>query len=404
MTEDAAKRVSWVELYFDLVFVFAVGQTAHTIAAAPHWGGLATALGLFVPLWWTWIGFVVLYNRRGEDTVADRLLILAGTVPCAIAAIEVHAAEAGHSAGFALAMAGARAVLAFAFRYTSDRGPTQSKRIALGYVVSTVVFAGSAALSGPGRYVAWGLALAQEAGFLLLGQRRRRSTRPRNRAEAVKSMMDAPTDPELAVNAAHLAERFGLFMIILLGEIVVSVGAAAIAIEHRSIRYWMGLILGLILAAALWWIYFTSAAEIDEYALRASGGNPAMAYGLYAGGHLGPAFALLTIAAGVSLVLEEHPPASASWFITGGLAAYLVGARAIVIPGTGWIGRLLRIGVVAATVGLALFQPLTTAIGVLVLVTAWAIVAAVVVSSQRSALLSQIAADPMSILRRPLSR
>src|SRR5262249_44416022 len=160
MTEDGAKRVSWVELYFDLIFVFAVSQTAHTIAVEPDWHGIGAAFGQFVALWWTWIGFVVLYNRRGEDRVADRLLILAGTVPCAFAAIEVHTANAGHSTGFALAMAGARAVLAFAFPFVSDRGSTRAKRISIGYVVSTVLFAGSAALTGPGRYVLWAIALA----------------------------------------------------------------------------------------------------------------------------------------------------------------------------------------------------------------------------------------------------
>src|SRR6185369_8792081 len=146
------------------------------------------------------------------------------------------------------------------FFFTSDQGRTQAKRIALGYLVSTVVFTVSIALPGPGRYVAWALALAQEAGFLLLGQRRRSGRRPRSRDEAVQSMMAAPADPELAVNAPHLAERFGLFMIILLGEIVISVGTAAIVVEHRGVSYWLGLTFGLILAAALWWIYFTSAA------------------------------------------------------------------------------------------------------------------------------------------------
>ena len=200
------KRVSWVELYFDLIFVFAVAQTAHTIVAQPQWGGLATALGLFATLWWTWIGFVVLYNRGGEDRTSSRIVVLAGTVPCAIAAIEVHGADAGHTVGFALALAAARLVLAIAYAFSTDRDRAVARRTAAGYALSTVVFALSALTPGPWRYVLWSFALLQEAGFLLLDanwQRSRdrpargrrlseaRADRPRRaRADPVKAMMD----------------------------------------------------------------------------------------------------------------------------------------------------------------------------------------------------------------------
>jgi hypothetical protein len=58
--EPANKRVSWVELYFDLIFVFAVGQMTHIMTDEPRWSGFGVALGLFIQLWWTWVGFVVL--------------------------------------------------------------------------------------------------------------------------------------------------------------------------------------------------------------------------------------------------------------------------------------------------------------------------------------------------------
>src|SRR5262245_38674125 len=106
---EDSKRVSFVELYFDLIFVFAVRQAAHVIIDAPTWRGVGAALVLFIPLWWTWIGFVMLYNLRGEDRTAYRLVVLAGTIPCAIAAIEVHGAVGGHTVGFSFALAAARA-------------------------------------------------------------------------------------------------------------------------------------------------------------------------------------------------------------------------------------------------------------------------------------------------------
>jgi low temperature requirement protein LtrA len=71
--EPEGKRVSWVELYFDLIFVLAVGQTTHIMVADPNWAGFWRAFGLFVPLWWTWIGFVVLCNRHYEECQARAL-------------------------------------------------------------------------------------------------------------------------------------------------------------------------------------------------------------------------------------------------------------------------------------------------------------------------------------------
>ena len=62
---ERGKRVSWVELYLDLVFVLAIGQLAHLIVDRPSTHSVWVALGLFVTLWWTWVGFAVLYNRRG---------------------------------------------------------------------------------------------------------------------------------------------------------------------------------------------------------------------------------------------------------------------------------------------------------------------------------------------------
>ena len=236
--EPAEKRVSWVELYFDLVFVFAVSETTHIMVNDPRWSGFGRALGLFVPLWWTWIGFVVLYNRQYEDRTSQRLFVLAGTLPCAVAAIETHAAAAGHVTAFVAALAAARLVLALAFAFTADQG----KQVAIGYGVSAVAFAVSAVVPGPWRYLLWAFALVQEAGFLLLrnGERSRKRGKERpGRTEALRAMLEPPADPARRVDAAHLAERFGLMIIILLGEVVVAVGSSAVEVPVHDLRYWL---------------------------------------------------------------------------------------------------------------------------------------------------------------------
>lgn len=394
------KRVGWVELYFDLVFVFAMGQVAHGIVADPHWTRVAAALGLFATLWWTWIGFTVLYNRRGDDSrTADRLFVLAGTIPCAIAATQAHHVFEGHPAVFAAAMAGVRLILAAAHRWPARPGLDQS-RISWGYTVSAVLFGVSVAFPHRWLVVLWVFTLAQEAGFLLLGDRPDgRRERP-TRESRWRALLAPPRDPNLAVDSAHLAERFGLFMILLLGELVITVGTAALERPADDVAYWAGLVSGLVMAAALWWLYFSSAARMYERLLELSGGNPALAYSLYAGGHLIPAFGLLLIAAGLDLSLREAPPQPAAWFTTAGLTLYLAGTRVFSDGSRRWYHTSARIGVLAATVCLALLARVLPAPVVVVVITAWAVVATVVATGIRHRALDRFGDDPVAFLRK----
>lgn len=396
------KRVGWVELYFDLVFVFAVGQVAHGMVADPHWARAAAALGLFATLWWTWIGFAVLYNRRGDDSrAADRLFVLVGTIPCGIAATQAHHVFEGHPAIFAVAMAAVRLILAAAHRWPARPGLDQS-RISWGYAVSAVLFGVSALI--PHGAVLWAFALLQEAGFLLLGDRpRRRRGEPRERltrASRWRDLLKPPRDPNLAVDSAHLAERFGLFMILLLGELVITVGTAALERPADDVAYWASLVAGLVMAGALWWLYFSSAARIYERMLDLSGGNPALAYSLYAVGHLFPAFALLLVAAGVNLSLHESPPQSAAWFTTAGLAMYLAGTRGFQAGGAPrWYTGLARIAALVATVCLAFLGRVLPPPAVVVVIAVWAVVTTVVAAGIRHRALDRMGDDPVAFLR-----
>jgi hypothetical protein len=261
--ESGGKRVSWVELYFDLIFAFAVGQTAHIMVADPHWGGLGRAVGLFVPLWWTWIGFVVLYNRHGEDHISQRLLLLVGTLPCAVAAVETHSAARGDLLAFTFALAGARLVLAAAFAFTAEG----ARPVSIGYGFSTAAFAASAFVPSPWRY-------------------------------------------------------------------------------------------------------------------------------------LPPAFALLTMSAGVSLVLSGDSPQAAAWFITGGLAVYLVGTRVVLTSRLMRFEPQLRWAVAGATACLAFLAPLISAAGVVLVTTAWAAAVAAYETWRAPGRIKDILADPLTFFRR----
>ena len=83
----------------------------------------------------------------------------------------------------------------------------------------------------------------------------------------------------------------------------------------------------MVLAAALWWLYFDAAAEVNLRVLELSGGSPTMARAIFAIGHMVPAFALLMISAGVGLLLEGEPPPIAYWLPCIGLGMYLLATR-----------------------------------------------------------------------------
>ena len=173
----SGKRVSFVELYIDLIFVLAVGQLSHLIVAEPVMRTVWIVLGLFFTLWWTWVGFAVLYNRHGADAPAQRLLFLAASVPTGVAAVAIDPASTGDSTVFALSLAAVRLVLAVAQVVNGDWREALRHRIARAYLTSALLFAVSAAVPEPWRYALWAIAIGIESGATLdedVARRRRR--------------------------------------------------------------------------------------------------------------------------------------------------------------------------------------------------------------------------------------
>jgi low temperature requirement protein LtrA len=362
--EDAGKRVSWVELYLDLVFVLAVGQLAHVIVEHPAMRSVWIALGLFVTIWWTWVGFAVLYNRRGADSPAQRVLFLAGSVPAGVAAAAVAPAAAGDVGVFVAAMAATRLIQAGA-NAAAGRDSVLQRRIARAALFSAGLFAVSIVVPEPLRYVLWAVGIAAESGPMLSEDRdaARRARRDHDWA-ALK-----PADPAEALDPHHFAERFGLFLIILLGEVLVEAAQAAVH-THTSAADWSGLVAAMVLAAALWWVYFDSAAEANLKVLELSGGSPTMARAIFAVGHMLPSFALLITAAGVGLLLEDDPPRIAYSLACVGVAIYLLGTRTF-LRATPSVPGVLRVLMVVATFEFSRLSPALSAHAYVWALTAW---------------------------------
>jgi low temperature requirement protein LtrA len=373
VNEQQGKRVSWVELYLDLVFVLAVGQLAHLIVGKPEAHSVWVALGLFFVLWWTWIGFAVLYNRQGADEPAQRLLFLAGSVPTGVAAVAIAPASEGRGPVFALSLALIRVL--FASAHGANAGSTDLLRqtITRACLVSAFLFAVSAVTPPPFRYVLWGIAIVVESGAMLNEDR---EAAHRARRERDFSAL-RPTDPAEALDPHHFAERFGLFLIILLGEVVVEAGQASVDGHVATTGAWAALVAAMILAGALWWLYFDSAADINLQVLELSGGSPTIARAIFAVGHMLPAFALLLVAAGVGLLLEHDTPTIAYWLGAIGVAMYLAGTRSLRFS-PNRLRRVGRVALVLVTVGLGALHSALEPYAYIWLLAGWTVLCAVI--------------------------
>jgi hypothetical protein len=143
---ETGKRVSWVELYLDLVFVLAVGRLAHLIVAEPRMHSVWIALGLFFVLWWTWVGFAVLYNRHGADEPNQRFLFLLASIPAGVAAVAIEPVSKGDVAVFAGSLAVIRLILAFGYVVAEGGTDILRRRITRACLGSAALFAVSIAV------------------------------------------------------------------------------------------------------------------------------------------------------------------------------------------------------------------------------------------------------------------
>ncbi len=205
-TVEMERHATWLELFYDLVFVVAVAQLGHNLARDLTGVGVLKFAGLFVPVWWAWFHHTIYADRLDPDDPAHRLLTFTQIFFIGLLAASVHGALGETSEAFAIALAGTRVVQMI--MYGRALGIEAARPLATRLIQ---VFAGGSLLwiisifvPMPARFWIWGVALVLEFAVIL-----HRSTRRRY----------AP----LPISESHLPERFGLFLIIVLGESVAGV-------------------------------------------------------------------------------------------------------------------------------------------------------------------------------------
>jgi low temperature requirement protein LtrA len=306
-TPVVEQRVTPLELFFDLVFVFAITQVTGFIAAHPTWTRLAEAMAILAALWWAWVAYAWLGNTAGSDGGALRVVMLAAMGPLLVISLALPGAFEGHGLLFGLAYLAVR-ILHLAGYAVVARGDPAMRRV-VAQVASTSIPASSllvlgGVLDGPSRAACWVAALAVDYGGLAL-----RGTR------------------DWRVEPAHFAERHGLIVIVALGESIVSlgIGAAALSLNARVV---IGALVGMAIAATLWWAYFDMVALAGQRRMSDTSDREQarIARDSYTYLHLPMVAGIILFALGVKKALNAGPDdlsVIAAVALCGGVAAYL---------------------------------------------------------------------------------
>jgi low temperature requirement protein LtrA len=339
------RRVTFLELFFDLVFVVVISQLAHRLATHPSWEGVGWFVFLFYAVWSSWINGTLYHDMHTTDDLSVRVFTFAQMLTVAVMAAFIGDVPGEGSAGFALSYAANGLILVALWSRTGIHDPSHrpaSFPYSTAYFLSAVLFATSAAVSPPGRYWMWAGGLALEVCGILVAFRR--WTPPATQGgEAVIA-----TSPSLI-------ERLGLFVIIVLGEVVVGAvnGMADIAdLGMNGIA--IGL-LGVLVAIGLWMIYFDLASHEPPISRRTQ---------LWLYLHLGLVIAIAAGGAGVLNAVEhaaEPLPDAVRWLLVGALAMAMFSV--VLIARTLQIARAQPEAYLAAQVFLTLSGLLCLGVG-----------------------------------------
>jgi low temperature requirement protein LtrA len=338
------KRVAPLELFFDLVFVFALTQVTALMSEDPSWRGLGRGMLVLSALWWAWAAYAWLTNYVAAEEDRERLLILAVMGAFLVTALAAPKAFGDDALVFALAYAAARWLHIFIFAEANEDLDARDaiRRLARTALPAPALLIVAAFLDGTAQTVVWVIALSTDfAGPFVFGVRGFR------------------------VSPGHFAERFSLIVIIALGESIVAIGAGLEGeLDAGTIS---AALLGLLLAFGLWWAYFDVVAIVAERRFRDSEGHTRLriARDSYSYLHLPMIAGIILVALGIKKTVghvDEPLKTVPAVALFGGIALYYAGHIGFRLRN---IGTLNRQRLMAAILSVALI-PLVVEVDALV--------------------------------------
>ncbi len=308
--------VTTIELFFDLVFVFAVTQLSQTLRADLTPAGVARVLLLLLAVWWVWIYTSWVTNWLDPERMAVRIALLVLTAAGLLLSVSIPEAFGIHGGLFAGAYVFMQVGRTLFFLWAVRGGPSSLvrnfQRILAWLALSGIFWVGGAFHRGDVRFACWGLALGIELvspslNFWVPG-------------------LGRSSTADWNVEGGHLAERCSLFVIIALGESLLVTGASFAALSFSAATFGaLGIaVLGNIM---MWWIYFDTGAERARHRIRQSAdpGRPARLAYTYL--HIVIVAGIIANAAADEVVLLHAQNAAATRLAVtlGGPFCYLLG-------------------------------------------------------------------------------
>jgi len=373
------QRATALELFFDLVFVFAITQVSHLLLGDLSLNGVGQALLVLLVVWWAWNYTTWVTNELDPDSVAVRMLLIGLMLASLLMAVAIPQAFGEHGLLFAgsyvAIQVGRHTFLTFV---SAEPGTIERERA--GRILTWFVLAGALWIAGGFaeeelRWAFWLSALAVDYMAPLV-------------------LFWVPGRTRLAgstweVETAHFAERFQLFVIIALGETIVLTGSTTAELDLDTARI-AAFGLAFLGTAALWWLYFDYVARIAERRLELASDRTTLARDAFTYLHATIVGGVILTAVGYELVIA-HPtdvlPGSEVATVVAGPALYLLAHVALRLRMTGTISAKRLTGALAcvAVGGVGAFAPALAVAALLVAVLVAVIAAEQLASARRRA-------------------
>jgi low temperature requirement protein LtrA len=313
----AHSRVTYVELFYDLVFVFAVTQLSHGLLAHLTPLGTLQMTILMLAVWWLWIDTAWITNWLDPERPPVRLMLFALMLGGLVVSSSIPKAFEDRALAFALAYAamaiGPKLFMLWALE-RHDRGNYRNfVRITVWRGLGAACWVAGALVDGPARLGVWALALAIDTGSPLIGFR--------------VPGLGRSTTAEWNVEGGHLAERCALFIIIALGESILVTGTTSAGLEATPVNI-AAFANAFIGSVAMWAVYFNVGAERSSRVIAASDDPGRLARSAYTYLHIPIVAGIIVAAVADELVLHHpggHTDAKTAAAILGGPALYLLG-------------------------------------------------------------------------------
>lgn len=284
------RQVSFLELFYDLVYVVLIAQLSHQLANDISWIGIGKFAFLFIMVWWSWVNGTSYHDVHGNNDIRTRVFTFLQMFAVISMAIFAHDAIGENSIGFAISYICFQVLLTILWWRTgvhdADHRPL-SIPYSLFFIVIIILFTISIFVDEPTRYYYWLAAVVISIVVPLF-----------MRGVALKRITVPKQFEVMSQTTPSLVERFGLFTIIVLGEVIVSIVNGAARHHHITFEIGIMLLFSILIAIGIWWLYF-------DFVSHRSPKKGYWAYGYWYYLHLPIVMGIITVGAALYNIFQH---------------------------------------------------------------------------------------------------